>query len=152
VNRTGLIRGVTLNPASSSMKPSLKLLTVAVVGLATTLVVRAADLAGKWKTEFDSQIGVQKYVFEFKADGGKLTGKASFEHQDQKGEVELREIKVEKDAVSFVEPLKFQEQEIRVAYKGTLNGDELKLTREVGEFATEQLVAKRVKEEAPAKK
>src|SRR5678815_2341478 len=38
----------------------------------------AADPGGKWKTEFDTQVGVQKYTFVFKVDGEKLTGKASF--------------------------------------------------------------------------
>ncbi|MDQ5978609.1 MAG: hypothetical protein QG602_1583, partial [Verrucomicrobiota bacterium] len=35
-----------------------------------------------------------------------------------------------------------------ITYTGTLAGDEIKLTRQVGEFATEQLSAKR----APAAK
>lgn len=115
----------------------------ALVVLGTT---RAADIAGKWKAEFDTQIGVQKYVFDFKADGEKLTGKAAFERQDQKGEVEITEGKIVRDEVSFVEPLKFQDQEIRIAYTGKIAGDEIKFTRKVGDFATEELVAKRVKE------
>jgi len=36
----------------------------------------AADVTGRWKSEFDTQIGHLKYIYEFKADGGKLTGKA----------------------------------------------------------------------------
>jgi hypothetical protein len=128
------------------MKTSHRLLITAASALAFFLSARAADLTGKWKTEFDTQVGIQKYVFDFKADGEKLTGKATFERMDQKGEVELKEIKLAKDDLSFVELMKFQDQEVRIEYKGKLAGDELKLTRNVGEFATEELVAKRVKE------
>jgi hypothetical protein len=50
--------------------------------------------------------------------------------------------------ISFTELLKFEDQEITITYKGTVAGDEMKLTRQVGDFATEELVAKRVKEPA----
>jgi len=128
------------------MKLSTRLLCCAAFALALIGSARAADLTGKWKAEFDTQIGVQKYVFDFKVDGEKLTGKAAFERQDEKGEVELKEGKIAKDAVSFVELLNFQGQEIRIEYSGKLAGEDLKLTRKVGDFATEELVAKRVKE------
>ena len=131
------------------MNPPRQLAASFAFAVALLALARAADIDGKWQAEFDTQIGVQKYVFEFKADGEKLTGKATFERQDQKGTVELKEGKIAKDVVAFVEPLKFQENEVRVTYEGKLTGDELKLTRHVGEFATEELVAKRVKP-APA--
>lgn len=134
------------------MKTTFKLSASMVFALALFGSVRAADIDGKWQAEFDTQIGVQKYVFEFKADGEKLTGKASFERQDQKGDIELKEGKLAKEAVSFVEMLKFQDMEIRIEYTGKLNGDEIKFSRKVGDFATEELVAKRVKPAAaPAK-
>lgn len=110
-------------------------------------VASAAELAGKWKAEFDSQIGVQKYVFDFTGAAEKISGKASAERMGEKAEVALKDIKVTKDDVVFVEMLKFQDQKIRVEYKGKfVNDDELKLTRTVGDFATEEIVAKRVKE------
>lgn len=120
---------------------------VVALSLATVLfsIARAADIDGKWKAEFDSQIGQQKYVFDLKADGDKLTGKATFERQEQKGEVALTEGKIAKDEVSFVEPLKFQDQELRIEYKGKIVGDELKLHRKIGDFAEYDIVAKRVK-------
>jgi hypothetical protein len=107
--------------------------------------VNAADVAGSWKAEFDTQIGVQKYTYEFKVDGAAVTGKATFEREQAKGEVQLTEIKVTGDDIAFVEPLNFEGTEIRIEYKGKISGDEMKLTRQVGEFATEELVAKRVK-------
>jgi hypothetical protein len=40
------------------------------------------------------------------------------------------------------------DQAIDIAYSGKVTGDEMKLTRKVGEFATEEVVAKRVVEPA----
>jgi enterochelin esterase-like enzyme len=106
-------------------------------------LLAAADLTGTWKSEFDSQIGLQKYTYVLQQDGAKLTGKASSEIADRKREAELKEGKVDGDKVSFVEMLDFQGNEIRIAYTGTVAGNEMKLTREVGDFAKEDIVAKR---------
>ena len=110
----------------------------------------AADVTGKWHAEFDTQIGLQKYVYDFKIEGDKISGRASFERENGKGEVELKEIKLAGDSISFMEPLEFDGQQIRIDYQGKVVGDEMKLTRQVGEVATEEIVAKRVKAE-PAK-
>ena len=119
---------------------------VAVLALVSTLSVRAADVGGKWSAEFDTQVGVQKYTFDLKVAGDKLTGTASFERMGEKGQAELKEGKVEGDKVSFVELLDIQGNQVRIAYTGQLAGDEIKFTRKVGEFATEEFVAKRAKE------
>ena len=34
------------------------------------------NIAGTWKSQFDSQIGTQKYTFVLKVDGTNLTGRA----------------------------------------------------------------------------
>lgn len=121
---------------------------VRVVGLALALAVPAlaADVAGKWTSEFDTQVGPQKYVFDFKVEGEKVSGKAAFERMGQKGEVELKDGKLVGDAISFVEMLDFQGNSITITYSGKVSGDEMKLTRKVGDFATEEIVARRVKE------
>jgi hypothetical protein len=121
------------------------LLTLAALFLISWSLAPAADLVGKWTAEFDTQIGVQKYTYEFAADGDKLTGKATFDHSMGKGEAPLKDIKIKGDDVSFVETAKFDSNEVAITYTGKLAGDELKLSRVVGDFATEQLVAKRVK-------
>ena len=130
------------------MKTSVRLFIALSVSTTLAALVHAADIDGKWKAEFDSQIGPQKYTFDLKADGEKLTGKAAFARQEQKGEVALTDGKVAKDEVSFVEPLKFQDQEIRIEYKGKIVGDELKLHRKVGDLTEYDIVAKRVKPDA----
>jgi hypothetical protein len=125
-----------------------KMMILAAFALAPLGVLFATDISGQWKAEFDTPIGVQKYVYEFKVDGDKITGKAAYEREQGRGEVDLREIKLSGDDISFMEPLSFDGQEVRIEYKGKVTGDEMKLTRNVGEFATEELVAKRVKEPA----
>lgn len=105
----------------------------------------AADVAGKWTAEFDTQVGPQKYTYELKVDGEKVTGKASFERMGQKGEADLLEGKLVGDQISFVEMLDFQGNAVRIEYKGTVKGDEISFTRNVGDFASEQFVARRAK-------
>lgn len=119
---------------------------------ALPLSLSAADITGVWNSEFDSQIGVQKYTYTLKQDGTNLTGKASMETGDQKNQSDIKEGRVDGDKVSFVEMLKFQDNEIRITYTGKLSadGNEIKLDREVGEFAKESLVAKRNGASAPA--
>lgn len=132
-----------------------KLFALAALFLAGTYLGYASPLVGKWTAEFDTQIGVQKYVYEFKAEGDKLTGKATFERSMGNGEAELKNIKLSGGDVSFVEPLIIEGNEIAITYTGKLAGDEMKLTRQVGDFATEQIVVKRLKapeaKPAPAK-
>src|ERR1043166_5146632 len=88
--------------------------------LAMSLIGFAADLSGTWKSEFDSQIGRQKYTYTLKQDGDKLTGKANSEIDNEKHESQLSEGKVEGDKVSFVEMLNFNGNDIRIAYSGTV--------------------------------
>lgn len=101
----------------------------------------AADFNGKWKAQFDSQWGVQNYTYYFQVEGTKLTGKAV----SDRGETSITEGKVDGDNISFVEVLTFNGMEVRITYTGKIAGDEIKFTRRVGEFATEEVVAKRLK-------
>jgi len=113
----------------------------------------AANITGTWKSEFDTQIGHQKYTFTFKQDGTKLTGKANSQVEDRKREAELKDGKVEGDAVSFVEMLKIQDNDISITYTGKLSadGNEIKFTRAVGDFGKTDIVAKREKTESADK-
>ncbi|MBI4660214.1 MAG: esterase family protein [Verrucomicrobia bacterium] len=104
--------------------------------------VLAADVTGTWKAEFNTQIGVQKYTFTLKQDGAAVTGKANSEISGEKRETELKEGKVDGDTISFFELLPFQGNELRITYKGKVAANEIKFTRQVGEVATEELVAK----------
>jgi hypothetical protein len=101
----------------------------------------AADFNGKWSADFNTQIGEQKYTYEFHVDGTKLTGKAT---NEQFGSTDIQEGKIDGDNISFVEVLNFNGNELRIVYTGKIDGDEIKFTRKVGDFATEEIVAKRV--------
>ena len=107
------------------------------------------NLTGTWKSEFDTQIGRQKYTFVLMQDGGTLTGQAKADINGEKRETELKEGKVEGDSVSFVEMLNFQGNDLRIVYTGKVLANEIKFTRAVGEFAKEELVAKREVTGAP---
>jgi len=107
--------------------------------LATTL---AADVSGKWTSEFDSPIGRQSYVYEFKVDGTTLTGTAT---QSERGATEIKEGKVNGDDISFVELVKVEGNELRIEHKGKVAGDEIRLRRKVGDFAEYDIIAKRSK-------
>ncbi|MFB3786185.1 MAG: esterase [bacterium] len=106
--------------------------------------IKAEGVGGAWKAEFETQIGLQKYTFTFKQDGGQVSGKAQSEIGGEKREVELRDVKMDGDKISFDEIIEFQGNELRITYKGTIVGDEIRFTRQVGDFATEELTARRV--------
>ena len=120
----------------------------AALSVVSVTFAHAAELAGKWTAEFDSQIGVQKYSYEFRVDGDKILGTASYDHSLGKGDSEIKNVKLVNDDVSFSETIKVADMDIPVTYTGKISGDEIKLTRKVGDFGTEELVAKRVKADA----
>ncbi len=127
------------------MRLSSGLASLAVGLVFFALPALAAEVDGKWTAEFDTQVGLQKYTYDLKLEGEKVTGKASFERMGQKGEADLLEGTLKGDKISFVEMLDFQGTAIRITYTGTVKGDEIAFTRQVGDFATEQIVARRVK-------
>jgi hypothetical protein len=129
------------------MKNFTKTLALAAFALAVVGVARADDsVAGKWKGEFDSQIGLQKYTFDLKVEGTNVTGNAIGERDMGTNEVVITEGTVGTNGVFFVEPLKLQDNELRIEYTGKISGDEIKFHRKVGDVAEEDFVAKRVKE------
>src|SRR3954469_2364911 len=123
----------------SPMKIHITLFALALASLSAL----AAEVTGTWKAEFNTQRGLQKYTFTLKQDGKTVTGKANVERDGEKREAELKEGKVEGAMVTFVEPLKIQENEIQITYTGKISGDEIKLTRKVGDFGSSEATAKR---------
>src|SRR3954471_602809 len=121
------------------MKAHITLLTLAIA----SLTALAADVTGTWKAEFNTQRGLQKYTFTLKQDGLSVTGKANVERDGAKREAELKDGKVEGDTVTFVEPLKIQDNDIRIVYTGKISGNEIKFTRKVGDFGSSEATAKR---------
>jgi hypothetical protein len=105
---------------------------------------KAVDITGQWTATFETQIGTQSYTYDFVAAGGKLTGKIKGSLSEAPSDV--HDGKVDADKVTFGETLSFQGMEIKVTYTGSItSSDEIKFTRNVADFATEELIAKRVK-------
>ena len=124
------------------MHRRLSIGTLAVLMMAAAIAAQTPDITGKWNASFDTQIGTQTYTYDFTVKNGVLSGTA----KSNLGEATISEGKVTGDAVTFVEMLKFDGNEIRIDYKGKIvSADEIKFTRQVGDFATEELVARRAK-------
>jgi hypothetical protein len=100
------------------------------------------DVTGTWKASFDTQIGVQNYTYEFVQKGTSLTGKITSDN----GGSDVKNGKVENGTITFTETLDFGGMTINITYTGKpASADEIKFTRQVGDFATEELTAKRSK-------
>ena len=86
--------------------------------IAPLLFASADKISGTWKTEFDTRIGVQRYAFTFMLDGDKLVGKAEAEVNGRTRQVDLKDVTLEGDNISFVELLSFGGNETRIIYTG----------------------------------
>jgi enterochelin esterase-like enzyme len=116
---------------------------IVVLGLVIAGNTQAANVTGTWKAEFDTQIGLQKYIYTLRQDGEQVTGKASSDIGGEKREVELTEVKLKGDEIAFVEILSFQGIDLRIDYNGRVSEDKITFIRKVGDFATEEFVARR---------
>jgi hypothetical protein len=105
----------------------------------------AADISGKWKAEFESQVGAQKYTFEFKVEGGKITGSATVNIAGTDMKSKITDGKVEGEKISFSESLDYNGSPLAIEYKGTVSGDEIKVARDVGGQSDGTITLKRVK-------
>jgi major membrane immunogen (membrane-anchored lipoprotein) len=115
---------------------------LAIVALCFAVSTFAADISGQWTASFDTQIGTQNYTYTFKVDGEKLTGTAKSDN----GESQITDGTVKGDEVKFTENLDMQGTAIAITYTGKIADDNtINFTRQVGDFATETLVAKRAK-------
>ena len=87
----------------------------------------AADISGKWTGDMPGRGGdTTPTTFTFKVDGDKLTGSMT----GPQGDIPLQEGKVAGNQVSFSTTLDFGGNSIKILYKGTVNGDQIKMTRE----------------------
>ena len=92
-----------------------------------TLAVQAADLNGKWVAQVPGRQGAtQEYTFTFKVSGSSLTGTIT----TPRGDGAISDGKVSGDDVSFSQSMEFNGNTMKFNYKGSVSGDDLKLTRE----------------------
>jgi len=93
------------------------------------LVAMAADISGNWKGTAEGPNGALQRTFTFKQDGSKLTGETN---SDFTGKSTINDGKVEGDTLSFSINAKIQDNEMKLAYKGKISGDTIKLSSEFG--------------------
>jgi len=106
-------------------------------------IAGAQGAVGTWNTQFDTQIGSQKYAFVFKQDGAALAGTAKAELSGQSRDVVFKDVKLKGDTLTFTENFEFQGNAVPITYTGVVAGDEIRFVRKVADFATENFVAKR---------
>jgi hypothetical protein len=112
---------------------------------ARLLSAQSADVTGKWKAEFDTQVGAQKYLFTLTKSGAAVAGTAIGEMGGQSRNVVLKDVALKGDTLTFSESFEFQGNQVPITYRGVIAGDEIKFVRKVADFATEEFVAKREK-------
>ena len=99
----------------------MKLLTILFTLFAFTAF--AADVSGSWKGTADLGGNTIERTFVFKVDGTKLTGETTSEMM---GKSIITDGKVDGDNISFTINVKFQDNEMKLTYKGKVTGDTLK--------------------------
>jgi hypothetical protein len=87
----------------------------------------AADVTGNWKATAEGPNGRMERTFTFKVDGNKLTGETT---SSMFGKSTIADGKVDGDNLSFTITVKFQDNEMKLNYKGKVNGNEIKFTVE----------------------
>lgn len=110
--------------------------------LAATLVAQAADITGKWTAQVPGRDGqTRETSFTFKVDGEKLTGTTT----GRQGDVAITDGTVKGDAIAFTVVANMQGAEVKILYKGTVTGEEIKFTRqrEGGDQPPAEFVAKK---------
>jgi hypothetical protein len=90
-------------------------------------VALAADIDGKWTAELQTGRGPQTQTLTLKAEGEKLTGNIE---GGRGGAVEISEGMVHGSDVMFKVVREFNGNKFEQDYKGTLSGNELKVTIE----------------------
>lgn len=116
-----------------------------VVLLALLASAWAADVAGKWSAKAQGA----DITLTFVVDGTKLTGTLD---NSQAGPTDIKDGKIEGDQISFHVVRSMGESEIKITWKGTIAGDEIKFKREAqggmggpGGGSAEEIIARRVK-------
>ena len=110
--------------------------------LAATLVAQAADISGKWTAQVPGRDGqTRETTFTFKVAGEKLTGTTTGRNGDQP----ISDGTIKGDAIAFNVVANFNGQDVKIVYKGTVAGDEIKFSRqrEGGDQPPVEFVAKK---------
>ena len=115
----------------------------AILSMLCVAAVQAADVNGKWLSEYTTPDGTTRQnTFVFAVKGDTLTGTVA----STRGESPIQNGIVRGDTVSFTVIRNFGGNEMKFQYKGKVAGDGMALTVTVGEGdRTFEMIAKRVK-------
>lgn len=119
-----------------------KLMTIGFLLGLLTLTALAADISGKWTAQVPGRGGqTREQTFNLKADGNTLTGTVS----GRGGDMPIADGKIDGDTISFTQTMEFNGNTMKLVYKGTVSGDEIKFsrTRDGGEGQAQEFTAKR---------
>jgi opacity protein-like surface antigen len=106
-----------------------------------TVTAFAADVTGKWTASIETPRGTQQVSFDFKVDGAALTGKIT----TARGDADIQDGKVDGDTITFNQVVNFNGNEMKIAYKGAVSGDNIKFTRTIGDRPPAEFTAARAK-------
>jgi hypothetical protein len=110
----------------TSMKTSALLLMMLFALCLIPVSARGADIDGTWKGRREG-IGMLEQYFTFKADGNKLSGTVSYPGGS---DTKISKGKIRGNKVEFVVETTNIMVDVEITYKGVLEGDEIKLTRQ----------------------
>ena len=110
------------------MKKALLPLLVLFLTLAGVSPARAADVDGKWTGSLDTPMGAVNVGFNFKAEGGTLTGTTT---GPDGGEIAIKNGKIDGDKISFVVSLDFGGMPFDLNYTGVVKPDQVVLTIDI---------------------
>jgi hypothetical protein len=108
-----------------------------------TITASAADINGAWKGTAETDNGTIERTFMFKVDGGKLTGETV---STRFGKSVIADGKIDGDNLTFTITMKFQDNTVKVSYKGkVVSATEIKMTAEIADAGqTIEYTAKKV--------
>ena len=121
-----------------------KFLLAAASSLFLAATTFAADISGKWSAEVQGRQGAMTTTFVFKVEGEKLTGTVS----GRGGDTPISDGTIKGDDLAFNVTMNFNGNEMTLAYKGKVAGEEIKMTRTRpgADMPPQEFTAKRVKE------
>jgi hypothetical protein len=128
-----------------------------IVLLALCSTAWAFDVNGKWVAKVAGAQGQQDYevTLTFKAKGTTLTG--TLNNSSMPGDIAINDGKIEGDNISFSIIRSMGQSDMKIIWKGTVSGDEIKFTRNAeggmggqgggtaGAGAAAEIIAKRAK-------
>ena len=88
----------------------------------------AADVTGKWTTQFDTPNGAITLTYDFKQDGTKLTGSVQGPTGDP---IPIQDGKVDGDKISFTVTYAGPQGEMKITNEGAVKTDEISLTAKI---------------------